>query len=116
LTAADVSRTVLVREAATMPTVRLRSISVRWPSWPQPWAGSRVVCEPRERYLDRERQCQVQQRLLGHDNEPGQLLDPRRRPGSYRCTAGANRYRSSTRDVTVISKRPTTANFNLDRS
>jgi uncharacterized delta-60 repeat protein len=37
-------------------------------------------------------------------------------PGSYSCTASANRYRSSTRDVTVISGHPTIANFNLDRS
>jgi hypothetical protein len=37
-------------------------------------------------------------------------------PGSYRCAAGANRDRSSTRDVTVISNRPTTASFNLDQS
>jgi hypothetical protein len=69
-----------------------------------------------KRYLDRERQCQVQQRLLGHDNELGSNSTPDVAPGSYRCTAGANRYQSSTRDVTVISIRPTTANFNLDRS
>jgi uncharacterized delta-60 repeat protein len=36
-------------------------------------------------------------------------------PGSYSCTASANRYRPSTGTVTVASGQTTTANFNLAR-
>ena len=37
-------------------------------------------------------------------------------PGSYSCTASANRYRPATRTVTVTSGQTTTADFNLARS
>ena len=59
----------------------------------------------------------MQQRLLGHDKSLGSYSITDVAPGSYCCIAGANRYRSSTPDVMVISNRPmTTAKFNLERS
>ena len=80
LTAADVGRTVRVREAGNnvygSAAVDSAAMAVVAPAV----AGSRVYANRGKRYLDRERPRQMQQRPLGHDNEPRQLLDHRRRP------------------------------------
>jgi hypothetical protein len=63
-----------------MSMVRLRAIPQRRPSWPSRGRDRGSCANRGKRYLDRERPRQMQQRLLGHDNAPGQLPDPRRRP------------------------------------
>ena len=100
-----------------MSTVRLRSIPVRWPSWAQPWAGSRLVARIAGSGTSIARpSVRCSNGSSATTTALGSYSITDVAPGSYRCTAGANRYRSSTRDVTVISNRPTTANFDLDRS
>jgi uncharacterized delta-60 repeat protein len=117
LTAADVGRTIRVRETASNaygsdavdssatavvnPTVGAIAGRVRRAGTGTPIANASVKCSNGS---------------VATTATEGTYTIPNVAPGSYSCTASAKRYRSSTRDVTVISNRPTTANFNLDRS
>ena len=117
LTAADVGRAIRVRETATnaygigsvdsaataVITARVGAIAgtVRRAGTNAAIAGAAVKCG---------------NGYSAKTAGDGAYSIPNVAPGSYSCTASANRYAPATQTVTVTSGQPTTANFNLARS
>jgi uncharacterized delta-60 repeat protein len=117
LTAADVGRTIRVRESATnaygigsvdsgataVITARVGAVAgiVRRTGTTAAIAGAAVKCG---------------NGYSAKTAGDGAYSIPNVAPGSYSCTASANRYAPATQTVTVTPGQPTTANFDLARS
>jgi uncharacterized delta-60 repeat protein len=117
LTAADVGRTIRVRETATNAYGTGSADSAATgivKAKPGVIAGTVLSKGPKAGIPSASVSCGAGYSATTATD--GSYSIPNVAPGSYRCTASASGYRPSTQTVTVASGKTTTANFNLARS